>query len=78
MADRGSGGRGDRIGIHQPGEPPDQPDAALEQPREHEQVVLGSRGQVVELIVGAVQLVLMGTNFRDGLRLAGKLRPQAS
>ena len=34
--------------------------------------------QVVELIVGAVQLVLMGTNFRDGLRLAGKLRPQAS
>ena len=34
--------------------------------------------QVLELIVGAAQLVLMGTNFRDGLKLAGKLRLQAS
>jgi hypothetical protein len=32
--------------------------------------------QVVELIVGVVQLTLMGMNFRDGLRLAGKLRLQ--
>jgi hypothetical protein len=30
--------------------------------------------QVVELIVGVVQLILMGMNFRDGLRLAGKLQ----
>jgi len=30
--------------------------------------------QVVELVVGVVQLTLMGVNFRDGLRLAGKLR----
>ena len=29
--------------------------------------------QVVELVVGVVQLTLMGVNFRDGLRLAGKL-----
>lgn len=29
--------------------------------------------QVVELIVGVVQLVLMGLNFRNGLRLAGKI-----
>jgi len=28
--------------------------------------------QVVELVVGVVQLTLMGVNFRDGLRLAGK------
>jgi hypothetical protein len=28
--------------------------------------------QAVELLVGAVQLSLMGMNFRDGLRLAGK------
>jgi hypothetical protein len=33
--------------------------------------------QVVELIVGVVQLTLMSLNFRDGLRLAGKLRVQA-
>ena len=33
--------------------------------------------QVVELVVGVVQLTLMGVNFRDGLRLAGKLRLQA-
>ena len=30
--------------------------------------------QVLELIVGVVQLSLMGMNFRDGLKLAGKLR----
>ena len=29
--------------------------------------------QVVELIVGVVQLTLMGMNFRDGLKLAGRL-----
>lgn len=29
--------------------------------------------QIVELVVGAIQLTLMGMNFRDGLRLAGKL-----
>lgn len=29
--------------------------------------------QVVELVVGAIQLTLMSMNFRDGLRLAGKL-----
>ncbi len=34
--------------------------------------------QFVELIVGVVQLTLMGMNFRDGLKLAGKLRSQAS
>lgn len=28
--------------------------------------------QVVELIIGVVQLTLMGMNFRDGLKLAGK------
>jgi hypothetical protein len=33
--------------------------------------------QFVELIVGVVQLTLMRMNFRDGLRLAGKLRLQA-
>jgi hypothetical protein len=32
--------------------------------------------QVVELIVGIAQLTLMGMNFRDGLRLAGKSRSQ--
>ena len=31
--------------------------------------------QAVELIAGAVNLVLMGLNVRDGLRLAGRLRP---
>jgi len=31
--------------------------------------------QAVELLVGAAQLVLMGLNFRDGLKLAGRLRP---
>lgn len=30
--------------------------------------------QFVELAVGAVQLVLLGCNFRDGLKLAGRLR----
>lgn len=34
--------------------------------------------QAVELIVGVVQLTLMGMNFRDGLKLAGKLRPRAN
>jgi hypothetical protein len=29
--------------------------------------------QAVELLVGALQLTLMGMNFRDGLRLAGKI-----
>lgn len=29
--------------------------------------------QVVELIVGVVQLTLMSMNFRDGLKLAGRL-----
>lgn len=30
--------------------------------------------QAVELAVGLVQLALMGLNFRDGLKLAGRLR----
>lgn len=30
--------------------------------------------QVIELIVGIVQMILLGLNLRDGLRLAGKLR----
>lgn len=34
--------------------------------------------QVVELIVGAVQLTLVNMNFRDGLKLAGKLCPRAN
>ncbi len=34
--------------------------------------------QAVELIVGVVQLTLMSMNFRDGLKLAGKLRPRAN
>lgn len=34
--------------------------------------------QAVELIVGVVQLALMGMNFRDGLKLAGRLRPRAN
>ena len=32
--------------------------------------------QIVELSVGVVQLTLMSMNFRDGLKLAGKLRPR--
>jgi hypothetical protein len=32
---------------------------------------------VNELIVGIVQVTVMGMNFRDGLELAGKLRPRA-
>lgn len=32
--------------------------------------------QVVELVVGAIQLTLMSLNFRDGLRLTGKLARQ--
>jgi hypothetical protein len=31
--------------------------------------------QLVELVVGAVQLTLMGMNFRDGRRLATGYRP---
>jgi len=34
--------------------------------------------QGVELIVGVVQLTLMGMNFHDGIKLAGKLRPRAN
>jgi hypothetical protein len=34
--------------------------------------------QAVELLVGAVQLFLVGSNFRDGLRLAGRVRPAGS
>lgn len=34
--------------------------------------------QAVELIVGVVQLTLMGMNFRDGLKLAGRLRSRAN
>lgn len=34
--------------------------------------------QAVELIVGVVQLTLISMNFRDGLKLAGRLRPQAN
>lgn len=30
--------------------------------------------QIIELVVGAVQLTLLGRSFRDGLRLAGRLR----
>lgn len=30
--------------------------------------------QLMELLVGVVQLTLMGMNFRDGLKLAGKWR----
>jgi hypothetical protein len=31
--------------------------------------------QVVELLVGAANLFLMGLNIRDGMRLTGRLRP---
>jgi hypothetical protein len=31
--------------------------------------------QVVELVAGAINFVLMGLNVRDGLRMAGRLRP---
>ena len=31
--------------------------------------------QAVELLMGVAQLLLMGLNFRDGLKLAGRLRP---
>jgi len=34
--------------------------------------------QAVELLVGGVQLTLMGMNFRDGLKLAGGFHPQAA
>ncbi len=31
--------------------------------------------QVVELVAGATNFVLMGTNVRDGLRMAGRMHP---
>jgi hypothetical protein len=34
--------------------------------------------QAVELIFGIVQITLMSMNFRDGLKLAGKLHSQAN
>ncbi len=34
--------------------------------------------QGVELMAGATNLILMGLNFRDGLQMTGKLRPNAS
>lgn len=34
--------------------------------------------QALELLAGGVQLALMGLNFRDGLKLAGKLRSQGN
>ena len=34
--------------------------------------------QLIELVVGVVQLTLLGKSFRDGLKLAGRLRPAAS
>ena len=34
--------------------------------------------QALELLAGGVQLALMRLNFRDGLKLAGKLRSQAN
>lgn len=33
--------------------------------------------QALELVAGAANLALMGLNVRDGLRLAGRLRPRA-
>lgn len=32
--------------------------------------------QAIELIAGATNLALMGLNMRDGLRMAGRLRPR--
>ena len=34
--------------------------------------------QGAELIIGIIQISLMAMNFRDGLRLAGKLKPSAA
>lgn len=34
--------------------------------------------QLIELAVGGVQLALMGMNFRNGLKLAGKLNPRTA
>lgn len=34
--------------------------------------------QVLELAIGLIQLSLLGLNFRDGLRIAGRLRPSCS
>ncbi|WP_458764421.1 hypothetical protein [Cupriavidus basilensis] len=33
--------------------------------------------QAIELAMGALQLTLLGLSFRDGMRLAGKLKPKA-
>ena len=33
--------------------------------------------QAIELAMGALQLTLLGKSFRDGMRLAGKLKPKA-
>ncbi len=33
--------------------------------------------QAIELAMGALQLTLLGMSFRDGMRLAGKLKPKA-
>ena len=30
--------------------------------------------QTIELIVGAIQITLLGLSFRDGLKLSGRLR----
>lgn len=32
--------------------------------------------QIVELLAGAVNIVLLGLNMRDGLRMKGRLRPR--
>lgn len=34
--------------------------------------------QTIELVAGATNLVLMGLNARDGLRMAGRLRSSAT
>lgn len=34
--------------------------------------------QILELLAGGMQLALMSLNFRDGLKLAGKLRPSTN
>lgn len=33
--------------------------------------------QGVELLAGAINLILMGMNMRDGLRMSGRFRPSA-
>jgi hypothetical protein len=34
--------------------------------------------QIIEIIAGATNFVMMGLNIRDGLKLCGRLRPQKS